>query len=117
MENKRAVEEKYIGPLIKTFMNRCIHCTRCVRFMTEVAGVEELGAIGRGEDMEITTYLERGILSELSANVIDLCPVGALTHRPWALHRAPLGAGEDRNRSTSWMRSARPSASTRAGAR
>ncbi len=83
-ENKRAVEEKYLGPLIKTFMNRCIQCTRCVRFMTEVAGVEELGAIGRGEDMEITTYLERGMLSELSANVSDLCPVGALTHRPWA---------------------------------
>ena len=68
-ENKRAVEEKYLGPLIKTAMNRCIHCTRCVRFMTEVAGVEELGAIGRGEDMEITTYLERGMMSELSANV------------------------------------------------
>ncbi len=89
IENKRAVEEKYIGPLIKTFMNRCIHCTRCVRFMTEVAGVEELGAIGRGEDMEITTYLDRGILSELSANVNDLCPVGALTHRPWSFIARP----------------------------
>jgi NADH-quinone oxidoreductase subunit G len=89
VENKRAVEEKYIGPLIKTFMNRCIHCTRCVRFMTEVAGVEELGAIGRGEDMEITTYLDRGILSELSANVNDLCPVGALTHRPWSFISRP----------------------------
>jgi NADH-quinone oxidoreductase subunit G len=88
-ENKRAVEEKYIGPLIKTAMTRCIQCTRCVRFMTEVAGVEELGAIGRGEDMEITTYLERGILSELSANVVDLCPVGALTHRPWAFNARP----------------------------
>jgi NADH-quinone oxidoreductase subunit G len=88
-ENKRAVEEKYLGPLIKTFMNRCIHCTRCVRFMTEVAGVEELGAIGRGEDMEITTYLERGLASELSANVNDLCPVGALTHRPWAFIYRP----------------------------
>jgi NADH-quinone oxidoreductase subunit G len=88
-ENKRAVEEKYLGPLIKTAMNRCIHCTRCVRFITEVAGVEELGAIGRGEDMEITTYLERGITSELSANVNDLCPVGALTHRPWAFHYRP----------------------------
>src|SRR5262245_34878702 len=85
-ENKRAVEEKYLGPLIKTAMNRCIHCTRCVRFTTEVAGVEELGAIGRGEDMEITTYLERGLMSELSANVNDLCPVGALTHRPWAFN-------------------------------
>ncbi len=89
LENKRAVEEKYIGPLIKTFMNRCIHCTRCIRFMTEVAGVEELGAIGRGEDMEITTYLDRGILSELSANVNDLCPVGALTHRPWSFIARP----------------------------
>ena len=84
--NKRAVEEKYLGPLIKTAMTRCIQCTRCVRFMTEVAGVEELGAIGRGEDMEITTYLEQGMLSELSANVVDLCPVGALTHRPWAFN-------------------------------
>jgi NADH-quinone oxidoreductase subunit G len=88
-ENKRAVEEKYLGPLIKTAMNRCIQCTRCVRFMTEVAGVEELGAIGRGEDMEITTYLERGMLSEMSANVTDLCPVGALTHRPWAFIYRP----------------------------
>jgi NADH-quinone oxidoreductase subunit G len=87
--NKRAVEEKHLGPLIKTFMNRCIHCTRCVRFMTEVAGVEELGAIGRGEDMEITSYLERGMMSELSANVNDLCPVGALTHRPWAFIYRP----------------------------
>ncbi len=85
-ENKRAVDEKYLGPLIKTMMTRCIQCTRCVRFMTEVAGVEELGAIGRGEDMEITTYLEQGMMSELSANVVDLCPVGALTHRPWAFN-------------------------------
>ncbi|MGF1651076.1 MAG: NADH-quinone oxidoreductase subunit NuoG [Hyphomicrobiaceae bacterium] len=88
-ENKRAVEEKYLGPLIKTHMTRCIQCTRCVRFMTEVAGVEELGAIGRGEDMEITTYLEHGMMSELSANVVDLCPVGALTHRPWAHNARP----------------------------
>ena len=96
VENKRAVEEKYLGPLIKTFMTRCIQCTRCVRYMTEVAGVEELGAIGRGEDMEITTYLERGMMSELSANVIDLCPVGALTHRPWAFIGAAVGAAQDR---------------------
>jgi len=88
-ENKRAVEEKYLGPLIRTYMNRCIHCTRCVRFMTEVAGVPELGAIGRGEDMEITTYLQKGILSEVSANVADLCPVGALTHRPWSFTARP----------------------------
>ena len=88
-ENKRAVDEKYLGPLIKTAMTRCIQCTRCVRYMTEVAGVEELGAIGRGEDMEITTYLERGMMSELSANVVDLCPVGALTHRPSAFAARP----------------------------
>ncbi|MBU1213131.1 MAG: NADH-quinone oxidoreductase subunit NuoG [Alphaproteobacteria bacterium] len=88
-ENKRAVEDKYIGPLIKTIMTRCIHCTRCVRYMTEVAGVEELGLAGRGEDAEITTYLENGILSEMSANAIDLCPVGALTHRPWAHNARP----------------------------
>jgi NADH-quinone oxidoreductase subunit G len=88
-ENKRAVEEKHIGPLIKTMMTRCIHCTRCVRYMTEVAGVEELGLIGRGEDAEITTYLERGIMSEMSANAVDLCPVGALTHRPWAFSARP----------------------------
>ncbi len=88
-ENKRAVEEKNISPLIKTMMTRCIHCTRCVRYMTEVAGVEELGLISRGEDAEITTYLEQGILSEMSANVVDLCPVGALTHRPWAFNARP----------------------------
>ncbi|MCB1514846.1 MAG: NADH-quinone oxidoreductase subunit G, partial [Hyphomicrobiaceae bacterium] len=88
-ENKRAVEDKYIGPLIKTMMTRCIHCTRCVRYMTEVAGVEELGLISRGEDAEITTYLEKGILSEMSANAVDLCPVGALTHRPWAHNARP----------------------------
>ncbi len=88
-ENKRAVENKYIGPLIKTIMTRCIHCTRCVRFMTEVAGVPELGATGRGEDMEFTTYLEQGLMSELSGNVIDLCPVGALTSRPYAFKARP----------------------------
>ncbi len=88
-ENKRAVEEKNLGPLIKTMMTRCIQCTRCVRFMTEVAGVEELGAIGRGEDLEITTYLEKGMMSEMSANVVDICPVGALTHRPWAFNARP----------------------------
>jgi len=82
-ENKRAVEDKYIGPLVKTVMTRCIQCTRCVRFTTEVGGVEELGAIGRGEDMEITTYLERAMTSELQGNVIDLCPVGALTSAPY----------------------------------
>ena len=88
-DNKRAVEDKYLGPLIDTYMNRCIHCTRCVRFMTEVAGVEELGAIGRGEDMEITTYLERGMMSNLSGNVVDLCPVGALTSKPYAFIARP----------------------------
>src|ERR687898_3658815 len=88
-ENKRAVEDKYIGPLVSTQMNRCIHCTRCVRFSAEVAGVEELGAIGRGEDLEITTYLERAMTSELQGNVIDLCPVGALTSRPYAFKARP----------------------------
>ncbi len=88
-ENKRAVEDKYIGPLVKTSMNRCIHCTRCVRFTTEVAGGADLGAIGRGEDMEITTYLEQAMASELQGNVIDLCPVGALTSKPYAFHARP----------------------------
>src|SRR5918995_813034 len=88
-ENKRAVEDKYIGPLVKTSMNRCIHCTRCVRFVAEVAGVEDLGAIGRGEDREITTYLEKAMRSELQANVADLCPVGALTHKPQAFNYRP----------------------------
>ena len=88
-ENKRQVREKHMGPLIKTQMTRCIHCTRCIRFATEVAGIPELGAIGRGEDMEITTYLEKSMESELSANVIDLCPVGALTSRPYAFEARP----------------------------
>ena len=89
VENKRQVKEKYMGPLIKTQMTRCIHCTRCVRFATEVAGVPEIGAIGRGENMEITTYLEKAMQSELSANVIDLCPVGALTSKPYAFEARP----------------------------
>ena len=89
VENKRLVKEKYMGPLIKTQMTRCIHCTRCVRFATEVAGVPEIGAIGRGENMEITTYLEKAMESELSANVIDLCPVGALTSKPYAFEARP----------------------------
>jgi len=88
-ENKRAVEDKYIGPLVKTIMNRCIHCTRCIRFSAEVAGVPELGAIGRGEDMEITTYLEQAMSSELQGNVVDLCPVGALTSKPYAFAARP----------------------------
>ena len=88
-ENKRVVKEKYMGPLIKTQMTRCIHCTRCIRFATEVAGIDEIGAIGRGEDMEITTYLEKAMESELSANVIDLCPVGALTSNPYAFEARP----------------------------
>ncbi|TIT46291.1 MAG: NADH-quinone oxidoreductase subunit G, partial [Mesorhizobium sp.] len=88
-ENKRAVEDKYIGPLVKTVMNRCIHCTRCVRFTTEVAGISELGLIGRGEDAEITTYLEQAMTSELQGNVIDLCPVGALTSKPFAFQARP----------------------------
>ena len=88
-ENKRAVKDKYMGPLIKTQMTRCIHCTRCIRFAEEVAGVPEIGAIGRGENMEITTYLEQSMKSELSANVIDLCPVGALTSKPYAFEARP----------------------------
>jgi len=88
-ENKRAVEEKHMGPTIKTFMTRCIQCTRCVRFVSEVAGVPDIGMISRGEDAEITTYLESAVGSELSGNVNDLCPVGALTHRPWQFHYRP----------------------------
>ena len=88
-ENKRHVTEKYMGPLIKTQMTRCIHCTRCIRFATEIAGVPELGAIGRGEDMQITTYLEKAMQSEMSANVIDLCPVGALTSKPYVFEARP----------------------------
>jgi len=88
-ENKRAVPDKNMGPLIKTQMTRCIHCTRCIRFATEIAGVPELGAIGRGEDMQITTYLEKSVQSELSGNVIDLCPVGALTSKPYAFEARP----------------------------
>jgi NADH-quinone oxidoreductase subunit G len=88
-EAKRAVRDKNFGPLVKTSMNRCIHCTRCVRFSTEVAGVEELGALGRGEHMEISTYIERALRSELSANIIDLCPVGALTSKPYAFTARP----------------------------
>jgi NADH-quinone oxidoreductase subunit G len=93
-ENKRAVEDKYIGALVKTVMNRCIHCTRCIRFSTEVAGVPELGAIGRGEDMEITTYLEQAMMSELQGNVVDLCPVGALTSKPYAFAARPWELGK-----------------------
>ena len=88
-ENKRSVPDKNMGPLIKTQMTRCIHCTRCVRFATEIAGVPELGAIGRGEDMQITTYLEQSVQSELSGNVIDLCPVGALTSKPYVFEARP----------------------------
>ncbi|GEP08474.1 NADH-quinone oxidoreductase subunit NuoG [Methylobacterium gnaphalii] len=88
-ENKRAVEEKYIGPLVRTAMNRCIHCTRCVRFLAEVAGVPDLGAIGRGEDMEITSYLENAMGSELQGNVADLCPVGALVPKPQSYNVRP----------------------------
>jgi NADH-quinone oxidoreductase subunit G len=92
-ENKRAVEDKYLGALVKTSMNRCIQCTRCVRFATEVAGVPELGATGRGEDMEITTYLEQAMISELQGNVVDLCPVGALTSKPYAFVARPWELG------------------------
>ena len=87
--NKRAVTEKYMGPIVKTIMTRCIHCTRCVRFAEEVAGVEDIGAIGRGENMQITSYLEHAVQSELSGNVVDLCPVGALTSKPYAFEARP----------------------------
>jgi NADH-quinone oxidoreductase subunit G len=88
-ENKRAVADKDFGPLIQTHMTRCIHCTRCVRFITEIAGVEELGALGRGEHLEIGTYVEKALSSELSGNIIDLCPVGALTSKPYAFKARP----------------------------
>src|SRR5450432_1184469 len=88
-EKKRAVEDKYMGPLVATIMTRCIQCTRCIRFATEVAGVPDLGATGRGEDMEVTTYLEKAIESELSGNVIDLCPVGALLSKPYSFTARP----------------------------
>ena len=88
-ENKRAVSNKHMGPLVSTIMTRCIHCTRCVRFSTEIAGVDDLGLLGRGENAEITTYLEKTIESELSGNVIDLCPVGALTSKPYAFQSRP----------------------------
>jgi NADH-quinone oxidoreductase subunit G len=88
-ENKRAVTEKYMGPIVKTIMTRCIQCTRCVRFAEEVAGVEEIGAIYRGEDMQITSYLEQAVTSELSGNVVDLCPVGALTSKPYSYEARP----------------------------
>ena len=88
-ENKRAVSEKYMGPVVKTFMTRCIHCTRCIRFMEQVAGVEDIGAVGRGENMEITSYLEDALKSELSGNVVDLCPVGALVSKPYSFEARP----------------------------
>src|SRR6185437_1625618 len=88
-ENKRAVTEKYMGPVVKTIMTRCIQCTRCVRFAEEVAGVEEIGAINRGENMQITSYLEGAVTSELSGNVVDLCPVGALTSKPYTFEARP----------------------------
>ena len=88
-ENKRAVTEKHMGPLVKTVMTRCIHCTRCVRFIEEVAGTDEVGALFRGENMQITSYLEKAVTSEVSGNVIDLCPVGALTSKPTAFNARP----------------------------
>src|SRR4030081_627878 len=93
-ENKRAVEDKYLGALVKTSMNRCIQCTRCVRFSAEVAGAPEMGATGRGEDMEITTYLESALTSELQGNLVDICPVGALTSKPYAFAARPWELGK-----------------------
>ena len=88
-ENKRAVKDKYLGPLIKTVMTRCIHCTRCIRFSSEVAGVPEMGATGRGENMEVGTYIEKALTSELSGNLADICPVGALLPKPWNYQARP----------------------------
>src|SRR3954463_12937650 len=93
-ENKRAVEDKYLGALVKTSMNRCIQCTRCVRFAAEVCGVPEMGAIGRGEDMEITSFLETALSSELQGNLVDICPVGALTSKPYAFAARPWELGK-----------------------
>src|SRR5215813_936029 len=93
-ENKRAVEDKYIGALVKTSMNRCIQCTRCVRFSAEIAGAPEMGATGRGEDMEITTYLEQALTSEMQGNLVDICPVGALTSKPYAFAARPWELGK-----------------------
>jgi NADH-quinone oxidoreductase subunit G len=93
-ENKRAVEDKYLGALVKTSMNRCIQCTRCVRFSAEVCGAPEMGATGRGEDMEITTYLEHALTSELQGNLVDICPVGALTSKPYAFAARPWELGK-----------------------
>lgn len=93
-ENKRAVEDKYLGVLVKTSMNRCIQCTRCVRFAAEVCGVPEMGALGRGEDMEISTYLETALTSELQGNLVDICPVGALTSKPYAFAARPWELGK-----------------------
>ena len=86
LENKRAVKDKYLGPLVSTIMTRCIHCARCIRFAQEIAGVPELGATGRGEHMEVGTYIEKALTSELSGNIVDLCPVGALTSKPYAFN-------------------------------
>src|SRR5215470_11261723 len=94
VENKRAVEDKYLGALVKTSMNRCIQCTRCVRFSAEVCGTPEMGATGRGEDMEITTYLEQALTSELQGNLVDICPVGALTSKPYAFAARPWELGK-----------------------
>ena len=88
-ENKRAVEDKYMGPIVKTAMTRCIQCTRCVRFSDEVAGTPEMGMLFRGEDAQITSYLEKALVSELSGNLVDLCPVGALLSRPYSFEARP----------------------------
>ena len=111
-EKKRVVRDKYIGPLIATDMTRCIHCTRCIRLLREIAGKMELGATGRGENMEIGTYIETSLESELSGNVIDVCPVGALTSRAVPLHGARLGAARSTPPSRRTMPSARTSSCT-----
>src|SRR5215218_9961731 len=115
-ENKRAVEDKYMGPIVKTSMTRCIQCTRCIRFADEVAGTPEMGMLYRGEDSQVTSYLEKALTSELSGNLVDLCPVGALLSKPTASRRG-RGSCARFPASTSWPPSAPTSASTSASAR
>ena len=116
-ENKRAVTEKYMGPVVKTIMTRCIQCTRCVRFAEEVAGVEEIGAIGRGENMEITSYLEGAVTSRAFRQRRRPLPGRRAGLQALQLRGAALGAAQGARRSTSWTRSAPTSASTTASAR
>ena len=116
-ENKRAIDDKYMGPVIKTSMTRCIQCTRCIRFSSEVAGVDEIGMLYRGEDSQITSYLEQAVTGELAGNLADVCPVGALLQKPQSFRERARGSCAGCRASTSWTRSAPTSASTSASAR